>query len=165
MRLIAQSGSSTTLGKWASWIATGMGVGYLPGMPGTIGSLVGFFLFLLFRNLSALGYSFALVFLFAIGVYTSGLSESFFKMKDSSQIVIDEIFAMLLVCFLIPDSLGWWSAGFILFRFFDIAKPPPIRTLEKLQGGWGVMMDDLLAAVYTVGILRLSERIYAIVSA
>jgi phosphatidylglycerophosphatase A len=165
MRLIAQIGTPTLLEKWASWIATGMGVGYFPVMPGTVGSLVGFFLFLLLRDLSTVGSSCVLIFLFAIGVYTSSVSESFFKMKDSSRIVIDEIFAMLLVCFLLPKSLGWGAAGFILFRLFDITKPPPIRRLEKLQGGWGVMMDDLLAAGYTVGLLRLSEKIYAMILA
>jgi phosphatidylglycerophosphatase A len=86
-------------------------------------------------------------------------------MKDSSEIVIDEIVAMMLVSFLLPAAPGWWAAGFLVFRFFDISKPPPIRALEKLPGGWGVMVDDLLAAGYTVGLLRLSEKIYAIVSA
>ena len=86
-------------------------------------------------------------------------------MKDASQIVIDEIVAMMLVSFLLPASPGWWIAGFFVFRLFDISKPPPIRAIEKLPGGWGIMMDDLLAAGYTVGLLRLSEKIYAIVSA
>jgi phosphatidylglycerophosphatase A len=164
MRFTAEAETSTALQKWARWIATGMGVGYFPRMPGTVGSVAGFFIFLLLRNLSTVEYSLLLILLFAIGVYTSSLSESFFKMKDSSRIVIDEIHAMLLVSFLLPDAPGWWGAGFILFRLFDITKPPPIRNLEKLQGGWGVMMDDLMAAGYTVGLLRLSEKIYAMVS-
>lgn len=162
MCFIAQAGTSAALKKWASWIATGMGVGYLPLMPGTAGSLVGFFLFRLLRDLAPVGEGLVLLCLFGVGVYSATLSESFFKMKDSSHIVIDEIWAMLLVLFLLPPSPGWWIAGFLLFRLFDITKPPPIRRLEYLPGGWGVMMDDLVAAGYTVGLLRLSERIYAI---
>ncbi len=166
MRFTAQVGTATPPGKWASRIATGLGVGYLPVMPGTAGSLVGFFLFFILRDLSTAGGALVLFFTFGIGVYTAGLSESFFKLKDSSHIVIDEIFAMLLVSFLLPPSPRWWIAGFLLFRLFDITKPPPIRTLEKLRGGWGVMMDDLLAAVYTIGLLRLSEKIlHALVGA
>jgi phosphatidylglycerophosphatase A len=160
MRLIAQAGTPTALKKGASWIATGMGVGYLPLMPGTAGSLVGFFLFWPLRNLSPLNEGLVLLFLFGVGVCSAGLSESFFKMKDSSHIVIDEIWAMLLVLFLLPQSPAWWIAGFLLFRLFDIAKPPPIRKLEHLQGGWGVMMDDFVAAGYAVGLLRLFEWMY-----
>jgi phosphatidylglycerophosphatase A len=80
-------------------------------------------------------------------------------MKDSPQIVIDEIVAMLLVLFLLPSSLRWQIGGFLLFRFFDIAKPPPIRILEGLPGGWGIMADDLLAALYTISLLRLFQGI------
>ena len=158
MRFTAQAETSTVLEKWASWIATCLGVGYFPRMPGTAGSIAGFCIFLLLRGLSPVHAGIILILLFAVGVYTSSLSESFFRMKDSSHIVIDEVHAMLLVSFLIPESPGWWVAGFILFRLFDITKPPPIRRLEKLKGGWGVMMDDLAAAGYTVGLLRLSEK-------
>lgn len=165
MRLIAQGGASAVRGKWACRLATGMGVGYFPGIPGTAGSLAGFLLFWPFRGLSGWGAALILIFLFGIGVYTAGLSEDFFKMKDASQIVIDEIVAMMLVSFLLPASPAWWAAGFLVFRLFDISKPPPIRAIEKLPGGWGIMMDDLLAAAYTVGLLRLSEKIYVIVSA
>ena len=165
MRFSAGGRDSASRGKWASWIATGLGVGYFPRSPGTAGSLVGFFLFWPLRSLPWFGAALILLFLFGIGIYAAGVSESFFGMKDSSRIVIDEIAAMMLVFFMLPAGPGWWAAGFFAFRFFDISKPPPIRALEKLQGGWGVMMDDLLAACYTVGLLRLSEKIYALLSA
>lgn len=161
MRHVARVGASAVWEKWASWIATGMGVGYFPRIPGTAGSLVGFFLFWLLRDLAPVSVCLVLLFLFGIGVYTASLSESFFRMKDSGEIVIDEIWAMLLVSFLLPASPGWWAAGFVLFRLFDVTKPPPIRRLEKLKGGWGVMVDDLVAAGYTVGILRISEKVIA----
>ncbi|MFQ5779653.1 MAG: phosphatidylglycerophosphatase A [Nitrospiria bacterium] len=143
--------------RWATWIATGVGVGYFPIFPGTIGSLVGLFLFLFLQHLSAAAYTLIFLLLFGLGVYSADLSESFFQEKDAGQIVIDEIVAMMAVLFFLPSSPGWWISGFLLFRLFDIAKPPPIRRLERLPGGWGVMIDDLIAAVYTVGVLRLAE--------
>lgn len=142
--------------KWSTFIATGLGVGFFPLFPGTVGSLFGLLLFLLLQHLSATTFMLFLCFLFALGVYSSHLSESFFKKKDASEIVIDEIVAVLLVLFLLPSSLSWWIAGFISFRFFDILKPPPIRIFERLPGGWGVMIDDLIAAGYALGLLRLA---------
>lgn len=145
--------------KWAVWIATGGGIGYFPVFPGTLGSLVGLLLFIPLQGLSNGLYILFLFALFGLGVYTSGLSEQFFQQKDSGAIIIDEIHAMLLVPFLLPPKPYWWVAGFVVFRFFDITKPPPIRVFEKMPKGWGVMMDDLMAALYTVGSLRLLERI------
>ena len=145
--------------KWAHWVATGFGAGYSPFFPGTVGSLVGFLLFWPLQDLSLFYGGFICVLLFGVGVYTADLSESFFNRKDASQIVIDEIVAMLLVLFLLPGSWGWRLAGFFLFRLFDILKPPPARRCEKLPGGWGVMLDDLWAAGYTVGVLYLFEAV------
>lgn len=144
--------------KWERWIATGFGVGYLPVAPGSAGSLVGFFLFWLFQDFPPVYESLLLALLLGLGVYTSGRSELFFKMKDPSQVVIDEIGGMVLVLILLPSSWPWRIAGFFIFRCFDIIKPPPTRSFEKLPGGWGIMLDDLWAAGYTVGLLRLVER-------
>ncbi len=141
--------------RWACWIATGFGVGYFPIMPGTLGSLLGLCLFLILRSLPPILYLFTLIAFIFLGVYTAGLSESFFQRKDPSEIVIDEIVTMLLVLFLIPPSVGWWFAGLFAFRVFDILKPPPCRQFEQLPGGWGVMVDDLLAGTYAVIFLQL----------
>lgn len=146
--------------RWVQWIATGFGVGYSPLMPGTLGSLLGLLIFLLLRPLSPVSYSLFFLLFFALGVYTSGACESVFQKKDAGEIVIDEIAAMLLVLPLIPASAGWWTAGFLMFRFFDITKPKPIRAVEKLPGGWGVMADDLIAAGYAILLLRASEVIF-----
>lgn len=146
---------------WASWVATGLGVGYSPFAPGAAGSLVGLFFFLCLQSLSPFYNSLFLGFLFGAGVYTAGRSESDFNRKDPSQIVIDEICGMFLVLLLLPSSLGWRAAGFLLFRFFDIAKPPPIRRFEEFPGGWGIMLDDLWAAGYTVWLLRLMKGLFA----
>lgn len=143
--------------KWVQWVATGLGVGYLPFIPGTFGSLLGFALFLLLRPLSPIFYSLFLLLFVGLGVYTAGACESLFHKKDAGQIVIDEIAAMMLVLPLLPPSIGWWIAGFVAFRIFDITKPMPIRRAEHLPGGWGVMADDLIAAVYAVILLRAGD--------
>ncbi len=140
--------------KWAAWIATCGGIGYFPRFPGTIGSLAGLLLFLPLQHLSVLNYTIFLTGLFALGVYTSSAAEPYFKKKDASHIVIDELHAVLLISYLLPPSYLWWIAGFAVFRFFDIRKPPPIRKFEKWPGGWGVMMDDFIAALYTLALLR-----------
>lgn len=141
--------------KWARWIATGFGVGYFPLMPGTLGSLLGVSFFLALRPLPPVLYFFTLIAFLFLGVHTAGLSESFFQKKDASEIVIDEIVTMMGVLFLIPPSVGWWFAGFVAFRVFDILKPPPCRQFEQLPGGWGVMADDLLAGAYAIVLIQL----------
>ncbi|WDT82207.1 MAG: phosphatidylglycerophosphatase A [Candidatus Manganitrophus sp.] len=121
--------------KWARWIATGFGVGYFPIMPGTLGSLLGFSFFLALRPLPPVLYLFTLIAFIFLGVHTAGLSESFFQKKDASEIVIDEIVTMMGVLFLIPPSVGWWFAGLIAFRVFDILKPLP-------AGNWSGFRED-----------------------
>lgn len=148
--------------RWATWIATAGGIGYFPVFPGTVGSGIGLLLFIVLRHLSTPLYLFLLLVLFGLGVYTSSLSEGVFQKKDAGCIIIDEIHAMLLVPFLLPPAPTWWIAGFVVFRFFDIKKPPPIRRFEKMPKGWGVMMDDLIAALYTVVSLRLIEGMIAL---
>lgn len=136
-------------------ISTAGGLGFFPVFPGTIGSLVGVLIYYPLRNLSIPIYLLFLVIFFVIGIYSASLSESFFKKKDSGHIIIDEIHAMLLISYFIPQNLNWWIAGFIVFRFFDIKKPYPIRRFEKLPAGWGVMMDDFIAALYGLALLHL----------
>ncbi len=139
----------------AQWIATGFGVGDLPVAPGTFGTVLGLLIFLPLQSIPFPYYLLFLVALFGIGVYTANLSEPLLGVKDSPRIVIDEIGAILLVLIFLPASWRWWLAGFILFRVFDIIKPPPIRQVENLPGGWGVMADDCIAALYSILVLRL----------
>lgn len=90
-----------------------------------------------------------------LGVWSSNVSEAFFKRKDANHIVIDEVLAVFLVSYFLPATWLWWLAGLIVFRIFDILKPPPIRMFEKLPGGWGVMVDDVVAAFYSLGLLHI----------
>lgn len=75
--------------------------------------------------------------------------------KDPRKIVLDEISGMWLVLLLVPNGLWPGIAGFLVFRAFDVVKPPPIRRAEAVGKGWGIMLDDVLAAGYTAGLIRL----------
>ena len=134
------------------------GLGHLPYAPGTWGTF-GAFLFWQFylKNVSGPEYLLILVLLTVFGVYLSGLAERIYKCKDSQHIVIDEFCGYLVSMILVPIGLTWGIAGFILFRLFDIFKPSPIRQLEKLPLGLGVMADDLMAGVYVAIILNVAS--------
>lgn len=139
--------------KLSKLIATVFFVGYIPLAPGTAASLAGLGLYLLIRNNSIL-YIFVTVSVLILGFWSSSLCEKDFRKKDPHQIVIDEFSCMLLVYAFIPFSPALLSIGFILFRFFDIFKIPPIKKLEKLPRGYGIMFDDIAAAVLTNLILQ-----------
>jgi len=130
-------------------IATFFGVGKIPGAPGTWGSLaaIPFFYFLLDRPFYHLA---ALVAVLLVGAYASGKVEEVLAEKDPSCVVIDEVLGMGVALFLVPREWPFVVMAFILFRLFDIWKPYPIRRLEKLPGGWGVMVDDLVAGLYAL---------------
>ena len=141
--------------RWACILATGFGCGYVPVAPGTVGSLVGVLIYLLLASLS----TFAVNILFAgclfiVGVYVSGMAEKVFRVTDARAIVIDEISGMLLTLLLLPGQV-YLPAAFILFRGLDILKPFPIRVVErKMSGGLAIMLDDVVAAGYTILILN-----------
>ena len=136
--------------------ATGLYIGAIPVAPGTFGSLIGLPLCFLLSRLSFLqSVMFILIFiLFAVGIASA--AEKILKQKDPGQIVIDEIAGILVTFVGLPFNLKTALAGFIIFRLFDILKPFPIRILDKrLEGGSGVVLDDVLAGVYGNLILRL----------
>jgi phosphatidylglycerophosphatase A len=136
------------LGGWTQWVATGFGVGYLPVAPGTAGSLLGLAFYLLLRVFSPLVYGLVLLTVLLLGFYTAGRAEEAFQRIDPSQVVIDEIGGMLATYFLLPTGVLGVTLGFCFFRLFDVTKPPPIRWLQELPGGAGIMLDDLAAAGY-----------------
>jgi len=88
------------------------------------------------------------------GIISAGAVEKDWG-HDSNRIVIDEVAGMMITLLLIPVKLQYAVTGFVLFRFFDIAKPLGVKTAERLPGGWGVMADDVLAGVYAHLLLRL----------
>ena len=136
--------------------ATGFGSGYIPWASGTWGSAVGLLVLFGLQSLSPLSFLITLITLFFLGVWASTEAEKFFGEKDSGKIVIDEVVGQLISLFLIP--LSWKSVllGFLLFRLFDMWKPFPARWFQDhLKGGWGVMMDDVMAGIYVNFLLRL----------
>lgn len=134
-------------------IATGFGLGYSPIIPGTIGSLLG--LPILFLQLSKPMWIGISICLFLIGVAVSTQAEKLFSKKDSRQIIIDEIVGCIVFLLLVPHIKWCIIVGFILYRILDIIKPFPACISQCLPGGWGVMMDDLIVAVYTGAIISL----------
>lgn len=140
-------------------LAFGFGTGLSPVAPGTIGTLVGVVLYLLMRNLS-LGAYLGIVALMAVsGVWLCGKAARDIGVHDHGGIVWDEIVGFLLTMAAAPRGWPWLLGGFFLFRLFDILKPWPIGYLDaKVQGGLGIMLDDLLAGLYALVLLQLAAR-------
>jgi phosphatidylglycerophosphatase A len=164
--------------RLALWIAQGLGIGRIPIIPGTFGSGLGFLWFLLIiapGNFALFGA--AILFSFFISVLTAEIAEKILNQHDPNSIVIDEIIA-IPICFLgwmaiepnITGPLWFFTEGrwkitlaiLFAFRVFDILKPWPVRQSQAFPGGWGVTVDDVLAAIYVALIsyafLRLTHR-------
>jgi phosphatidylglycerophosphatase A len=146
----------------AVWIATCGGVGYFPVAPGTAGSVVGVALVaglarLPLERLALTGVLAAVgAGLFVAGVWSAGRAEKFFSRVDPGYVVIDEVVGQILAFLVRPEaSWRWLLAGFVLFRVFDVLKPSPARRLERLPGGWGIMVDDVVAGAYSMAGLAL----------
>ncbi len=141
-------------------IATLGFIGYLPVAPGTWASALGLLLFLIFNiSLSVHG---LLIFVITVaGIVSSTIAERVIGQKDSGHIVIDELLGYFISVFSLPVNYVTLIAAFFLFRFFDILKPFPVRLVEKkLNGGLGIMMDDILAGIYTNLILQVYYIFY-----
>ena len=145
----------------AHFVAFGFGAGLAPVAPGTWGTLLAVPIFLLVSPwLEPIEFLVMLVVLFAIGVWACGVTGRAIGVPDHGGMVWDETVAFLLVLFFTPATLSWQSAAFLLFRLFDILKPPPIRYYDQtLKGGFGVMLDDLVAAFYTLVVLAVATKL------
>jgi phosphatidylglycerophosphatase A len=141
----------------AHFLAFGFGVGLIPFAPGTFGTLLAYPLFLLIEpRLVAGEYLLALAALFVAGIWASQATGRHLGVADYGGIVCDEIVAFMLVLFFTPGTPVWQGAAFVLFRLFDILKPPPIRYFDRtLRGGFGVMFDDIVAAFYALLVLAV----------
>jgi len=138
-------------------ISTCLGIGYTPKGGGTLAAAAACVVWwFLWRGGNEHFWEEALVTagLLALGVYSSGKVEPYWG-EDNYRVVIDEVAGMFVsLCFL-PVKWPYLAAGFVLFRIFDIGKPLYIRRMERLKGGWGVMMDDVLAGLYTNLLLQI----------
>ena len=137
-------------------IATGCYSGYLPIAPGTWGSLVGLLLVFLLHNLSLTVYLAVVAGLFLVGSFAAGEAEKILDNRDPGAVVIDEIVGMLIAMVAVPLTPLTMILGFILFRIFDILKPFPVNIFDqRFHGGLGIMLDDVIAGIYSLIVLQL----------
>ena len=184
--VIARTPQRRTLSDYLALAFATWGVGYAPLAPGTFGSMVGVGIYLLvgaagnsvfaygmakgwnLEMLASLLGTFMLLLvalLTGVGVWAATRTEKLFGRKDPGIVVVDEVAGQLIAFLFIPVNAGWWViiTGFIAFRLFDIWKPYPIRRLEALESGLGIMADDVLAGVYAAILLSLLVSIYSMV--
>lgn len=143
----------------AHFIAFSGGAGLAPFAPGTFGTLVALPIFWFAGpRLSPELYLAALAALFLVGVWACAVTGRDLGRLDYGGMVWDETVAFLLVLFFTPVHGYWQAFAFLLFRLFDIVKPPPIRYYERIfKGGFGVMIDDVAAAFYTLLVLAIAR--------
>jgi len=140
------------------FFATGFGVGYLPRLPGTAGTLLAVPLSVGVNAIAAISLPIALLTLAAAiccAIWLSTRAALILEQRDPPVIVIDEIVGFMIANFMAPRNVMLLGVAFLLFRFFDIAKVYPLSSLEKLPGGAGIVLDDVMAGLYVFGILRL----------
>ncbi len=157
---------------FALWIATAGGVGYAPLAPGTAGAAVGVAVFLALRPLSPALLGLTLLALFALGVWAADAAGAYFGEEDDGRIVVDEVAGQFLsltpLCWVssafssFGSGLLWVVTGFVLFRVLDIRKPGPVRWAERRgRGGFGVMLDDMVAGALAAAGLWLLLRLFS----
>ncbi len=138
--------------KLAWQFATVFNVGTLPIAPGTWGSLAGIIGWALFFTLGGTHELFLILtgFIFFAGVVSAEIVSKELKLKDPSVVVIDEWVGQWIALWFLPLSLLWGIIAFLFFRLFDIFKPGPIKSLESMPGGLGIMMDDVIAGMFAL---------------
>lgn len=148
-------------------ISTGLGIGYFPIAPGTIGALAILILYWISPEISAWQLLIILSSLSAIGIFSATITEKEMKEKlgpemgnDPSIIIIDEMIGMLIALIAIPKTTLFIIVAFILFRIFDIMKPFPVHQAEKLPSGWGIVFDDVIAGIYANILIQIGILIF-----
>lgn len=141
-------------------MATGFRVGYSPLAPGTLGTLIAIPIYFFLSEITSPLYELTLLTFFFLSSWISGQAEKYFGKSDDQRIVIDEMTGFLITMLWVPKTTLFMVIGFFLFRFFDIFKPFPIRLIDKrLKGGFGVVLDDVVAGVYANIILQVIDLI------
>lgn len=138
-------------------LSLGFGSGLAPFAPGTFGTLVAIPLYLMLAQLSLPWYLLVVAAGFAVGVYLCQYTSDTLGVHDHSGIVWDEIVGYWITMIAVPLAWQWILLGFVLFRLFDIVKPWPVKIADKkMQGGFGIMFDDLLAGLYALAGMHLA---------
>jgi phosphatidylglycerophosphatase A len=146
------------LGSPSGLLAFGFGSGLSPFAPGTMGTVVAIPFVFALKSLGAPGFWIALLLLFLLGIQICGHVSRKLGMHDHGGIVWDEMVGYWLAIAFVPLQWHWLLAAFVLFRFFDIYKPWPIRQLDqKVSGGFGIMIDDIVAALFTIIVLAVLQ--------
>ncbi len=135
------------------FVATFFYLGKLPFAPGSWGSLGALLLWLLLPVTFSVHLS-VIIILFVLGVYSSSRMVKYLDDHDPSEVVIDEVVGMGISLFMLPHSPELYLLAFILFRVFDILKPSFIYQIQNLTGGWGIMLDDVLAGLITFALVN-----------
>ena len=149
---------NTLQDKLVLFFATGCYSGFSPGAPGTAGSVVGVVLFWLLSSLAFPLYAVTAIAFIFLSIWCAARASVIFQKKDPPQVVMDEIAGYLVTMAAVPLSWGYIIAGFILFRIMDILKPYPIRWIDQnVPGGYGIVLDDVLAGVYANIILQIAR--------
>ncbi|OIQ95928.1 phosphatidylglycerophosphatase A [mine drainage metagenome] len=145
----------------AHFVACGLGSGLSPLASGTVGTLFAWIVYPLLRpHFGATGFAVFLILAFLVGVSACGKTGRDLGVADHGAMVWDEIVPFWLVLFLTPTSWAWQLAAFGLFRLFDIFKPPPARFIDRnVKNGFGVMADDVVAALYALLALALAKAL------
>jgi len=141
--------------KIAELVYTCFYIGYAPIASGTLASIPALLVYFLLRN-NPFIYAGLTAIALALGFWASSIGEDDLGKKDPHEVVIDEFSSQLLVFLFIPFNFLNLIIGFILFRLFDIFKLPPLKKLERFPKGWGIMLDDIVVAIFTNIILRLT---------
>jgi phosphatidylglycerophosphatase A len=140
------------------FLAAGFGSGLSSKASGTAGTVVGVLVYLPLSELSATPYIITCIMLFMVGIWICGHAADALSSHDHPSIVYDEIVGFLVTMIAVPAQWPWIVAGFTLFRIFDIIKPWPISVLDRrVKGGFGIMVDDLAAALLALGLLHLAH--------
>ena len=147
-------------GSPAGLLAFGFGAGLSPFAPGTMGTLVAIPFVFGLKSLDPAAYWLVLLALFILGVGVCSVVSRRLGVHDHGGIVWDEMVGYWIAVAFVPLQWGWLLAAFLLFRLFDIFKPWPIRQLDqKVSGGFGIMLDDVVAALFTVAVLALAQLV------
>ncbi|MBA6411554.1 phosphatidylglycerophosphatase A [Parahaliea sp. F7430] len=142
------------------FLAFGFGSGLSPKAPGTAGTLMALPLYLLLAPLPLLSYSAVLVLSAIAGIWICDRASKQLGVHDHPGIVWDEFVGLWVTMWAVPQGWSWLLAGFLLFRLFDIAKPWPIGPLDKkVEGGFGIMIDDVIAGIMACAVLHLANLV------
>jgi len=153
--------SPSLIANAANALATGFGAGYSPIAPGTAGTLVGLALFWPVSGLGAVAQLAVLAVMFAASVASADSTARRTGLKDPSIVVIDEVIGIWVSLAWLPWSPAVVVAAFLIFRVLDVVKPPPARGFEALPGGWGIVLDDVMAGIYTNLLVRAGLWLWA----